>query len=422
MSGWVSKCRKLGWPVAEQFASPLTQLVITPVLLHRMDAEQFALWVVVQSLVVAAPTLSLGRSAALLTVIPRISETDREGRAAALVNQTLRLITLVSMIAALVVVLTGSLFGHAWPWLVGAKTFLILTILFLAVTEAESTLGSTLKSYHAFDQTAVIEIVGRACQLFLVLSIIAVGSSALEVILIAIVVGLAKLVAKAVALRRRQSPAAECIVLEDSYRDMKRLGFWSWMQVLSGIVFYSFDRWVVGYFMGSVALASYSVCNQLAQLTHAVPAAAAQTLIPWASRSTAVSKSVQGSRLRSVAIAGAFLASLPALIVLAIAPQLLAVWISPSFSAEYAPLLRHLAFMFLILSINIPFFNIMIGLGYARWTALLSLFAGVAYAVATLWLEPRNLVTMADLKLIYALISLTLIAKLLQILKKVNAL
>lgn len=420
VANWKRGFKALSWPVAEQFASPLMQLVITPVLLHRVAPEEFALWVLAQSLVVAAPIWSLGRSTALLMTIPRFAEPDRFAQAARLIRQTLHVIVVLAAVAVAAVLMLGELLARELPLLTGARGFVIVTIIFLAVTEAENCVGAGLKSYRAFDQTAKIELAGRALQLLLLVWIVTTDSSAVELLAIAIGTGLLKLGAKFLALRRRQLPqphSGEPQGTPAAPGDFTHLGFWSMVQVLSGIAFYSFDRWVVGYFMGSAALSAYFVCNQLAQLAHAVPAAASQTLIPWvASRRALLPDQHQRKHLGNIVWLGSLLAAVPSLLVLALAPQLLSTWISPSFSAEHSLLLRHLAVVFLLLALNIPSFAILGGLGYARWSALMSVAAGAIYMAATLWMEPGTLLWMADLKLLYALLSLSLILKLFRVL------
>lgn len=419
---WIARGRATGWPIAEQFAGPLAQLVLTPFLLHRMEPQQFGLWVIAQSLVVAAPTLSLGRSVALLSVLPRYSGVERDVRAQMLVPYTLRLVAAMSFAAAAAVLLGNALLGQLWPQLAGANLYLVLLVAFLAMVECESTLTSALKSYRAFPQTAAIEIASRALQVGLVLALVDAGALVAEVLALLMVATALKLALKGMALRRLVGPPNLADAAPtDAARDMMHLGFWSWVNVVSGVAFYSFDRWAVGYFMGSVALGAYSICSQLAQLTHSVPAAAAQMLIPWASaKRSAASCATTAQQLRGVAFVGAGLACIPPLALLALAPEILSRWISPAFAAQNTVLLRHLAFMFLLLTINIPFFNILIGLGFARYAALLTLFAGSLYAVCAAVVAPQSPVTMADLKLIYAVIGLVFVAKLLQTLKGIT--
>lgn len=416
---WIARGRAAGWPIAEQFAGPLAQLVLTPFLLHRMEPREFALWVIAQSLVVAAPTLSLGQSVALLSVLPRYGGAERDARTRALVRHTTRLVSLMSLAAAVVVLAGNAALGRMRPELAGTSLYLLLLIGFIALIECESTLTSALKSYRAFAQTATIEIVARAVQVGLVLALVDSGAQVNTVLALWMVVIALKLALKGLTLRwLTGTPDPAHAAPANVPSDMLHLGFWSWVNVVSGVAFYSFDRWAVGALMGSVALGAYSVCSQLAQLTHSVPAAAAQMLIPWASaRGSAASHVNTGRQMRAVAFVSAGFACILPLFLLALAPEILSYWISPAFAVENTVLLRHLAFVFLLLTINIPFFNILIGLGFMRYAALLTIFAGSLYAASVVFIAPQSPVTMADLKLIYAVIGLVFVAKLLQTLK-----
>ena len=161
---WKRGVTAVSWPIAEQFASPLMQLVVTPVLLHRVAAPEFALWVLAQSLVVAAPIWSLGRSTALLMVVPRLPEASRAAYASRLIGQTLRLILLLALLAMSIVLVLGEQLRDVWPLVAQARWFVIGTILFLAVTEAENCIGAAVKSYRAFDESA--KITPQIMQLF----------------------------------------------------------------------------------------------------------------------------------------------------------------------------------------------------------------------------------------------------------------
>lgn len=385
-----------------------------------MEAREFALWVIAQSLLVGAPTLSLGRSVAILSIVPRYEGIERDTRTRMLVGSSIRLIAWLAAAFAAAGLLAQALLGHLWSDLSGLAVFTLLVVGWLALTECESVLTSSLKSYRAFAWTACIEIAARTAQVSLVLLLIEAKAPASAVLAIALATTALKLAAKALLLQHMTRQAGP--EPAGPTPDVAHLSFWSWINVVSGVLFYSFDRWAVGVYMGSAALAAYSVCSQLAQLTHSVPAAAAQVLIPWAAaRRDSAQPVVDTKAMRDVAVVAALLACIPALVILALAPQILSLWISPQFADEHAMLLRHLAFVFLLLAINIPFFDILIGLGDARFAALLTLFAAGLYAVCTLLTAPDRTVQMADLKIIYAAVGLAFIGRLLLYLAKMRS-
>ena len=417
---WLARGTAIGWPVAEQFAAPLAQFVLTPWLLHRMEAREFALWVIAQSFLVGAPTLSLGRSVAILSIVPRYAGIERDARTRALIRGSLKLIAWVAVAAAAMIPLAHALFGRLWPGLSGLGVIALLVVVWLALTECESVLTASLKSYRAFAWTACIEIAARTAQVGLVLLFIGWQAPATAVLAIAMLITALKLTAKALVVRSMTRSAGP--EPTEQTPDVADLSFWSWINVISGVLFFSFDRWAVGVYVGSASLAAYSVCSQLAQLTHSVPAAAAQVLIPWAAARRNSARSFANTKMmRDVAAIAAVLSCIPAALVLALAPHILSLWISPQFADEHAALLRHLAVVFLLLAINIPFFDILIGLGDTRFAALLTLFAAVFYAVCTLLVAPDRAVEMADLKLIYAVIGLVFVGRLVQYPVKMRA-
>lgn len=416
---WAARGAVAFWPIIEQLSSPLAQVVLTPFLLYRLDPHQFGLWVIAQSIILAAPTLSMGRSVALLSVLPSCPEFDRPARTREMTRSVIRLIAILTLVL-LFATLVGSHAAAALSWTAQPTTYLVLTVLVLAVIDIETTLTCILKANRRFRDTALIELFARLAQVSLTFFMVDRGASAATVLSVLLATTLFKVFLKwavfeqAIPASARQEPKEDA----DGER-LRHVGFWTWINVLSGIGFYSFDRWAVGAYLGSAALGSYAVCSQLAQLAHTIPAAAGQVLIPWAAtRSGTVAHSPMTLRLRSVAIGAAALASLPALLLIAFGPNILSIWISPAFADQHGLLLRHLAVVFFLLTLNIPFFSLLVGLGQARYIALLTLTASACVVVITLAVSPDTPIEMANLKLIYAGITLWLIVRFFKTVKR----
>ena len=198
---WLARSTTIAWPVVEQFAAPLAQFVLTPWLLHRMEAREFALWVIAQSLLVGAPTLSLGRSVAILSIVPRYDGSERDTRTRMLVGSSTKLIAWLAAAVVALGLLSQALFSRLWPDLSSLGVFALLVVGWLALTECESVLTASLRSYRAFVWTACIEIAARAAQVGAVLLFIGSMASATAVLTIAMATTVLKLAAKAVVLR-----------------------------------------------------------------------------------------------------------------------------------------------------------------------------------------------------------------------------
>lgn len=404
---WATRGTVAIWPIIEQFSSPIVQVILTPFLFYRLDAEQFGKIVIAQSLLIAAPTLSIGRSAALLSVLPRCSESDRPAQARGMALSVVKQISVFTLGLLLLVLFLNQIIQQSSQY-AASELYFILTIFLLAFTDVETTLSCILKSYHLFKATALIELFSRLVQACLTIALISHGALATTVLLVLLVTALVKVLLKwAVFERSIPTPEQPSPRDNERYKYLQHIGFWTWVNVLGALGFYSFDRWAVGTYLGSAALAAYAVCNQLAQLTHTVPAAAGQILIPWAaSRTRVYSYNPKALRIHEVAIVSALLAGVPALVMIAFGPYVLSIWISPIFANNYGDLLRHFSVIFFLLALNIPFFNILIGWGQARYAAILTLFASACVVVATLSISPKTLIGMANLKLIFAGISL----------------
>ena len=78
---WLRGTSLAFWPVLELLVTVAAQLVLTPLLLHRLGPEQFGVWVLVQSTLLACSIMSLGASTGLLPVLSTaVHRGDREER------------------------------------------------------------------------------------------------------------------------------------------------------------------------------------------------------------------------------------------------------------------------------------------------------------------------------------------------------
>lgn len=401
------------WPVAELLVTVGVQIVLTPLLLHRLGAQAFGVWVLVQTLLLAAPLLSLGASAGVLPVFSKAVQQGASAAAHAALRWLQRRVLLSAMAALAGTALALGLgLLPATPGPLPAPWWLALAALaWVVLTDLDGAAGSSLKAHGRFAFAAQTEAVARVLQLALTALWVQQGDSVLEPVLIAVLITLAKLVVRRAALRRHapDDPAPPSTDAARATRaELAVTGAWVWAGSLGSLVFYAFDRWFVGAWLGTSVLAAYAVCTQLAQLPHAVASAASQVLVPWAARHAAgtATSAARGGSLRMLAAATA-LAALPALLLLPLVEPLLALWISPAFAIEHAALARGLALVFLVLSLNAPGYFMLLGMGRARFATAVSLASGVVFVAGALLL-PRELWTFVALKGVFALLSLAL--------------
>lgn len=399
----------VAWSIAELMCSIGAQLVLTPLLFHRLGVEQFGAWVIAQTIVVGSATLSLGAGTALLPVLAHArARGDTAGARSAIRFFCWRTLT-VSAFLFVVLGIAGvwgpvpTLLSNWTRWELWAIAAAALA--WAAVTEIDNGLSSALKARDRFDAPALIELGARTVQVGLTFWAIESGGVALLVVALAVSVTIIKVAAKLSLLWRD-------VLVHDAARsaeyrhgasvaaELRSSGFWIWLSVLSGLIFNAFDRWFVGAQLGSVALAAYATCAQVAQVPHAVAAAAGQTLAPWSAKLRGkLSDESTRRRIRRALLLATPLAALPSLMLLLVLEQLLALWITPDFAAHNLSTARSMTLAFGLLALNVPSYFLLFGLGRVRFSSILGAAAGIVFVIGCLLVEPsmRSFVLMKGL-------------------------
>lgn len=400
----------MAWPVLEQFSSPASQLILAPLLLARIGAEQFGLWMVALSVLFAAPLLTHGRSLALLVVVPTHDVADER-----IMKQLRRLLVLIG--GSMVIVLLAGFGSALWlpslqrfdhHWLL---VFLGLVAALLAVVEIDHTFACVLKGHTRFDLAALSEAVGRGLHVGACVVLVQAGSSVLLLLWVTLAVFVLKAAMKWWAVRRvlgsHRGSAEHGISAEDMAKELRRLGRWNCLQVISGMAFYAFDRWIVAFSLGAVQVSAYAIVALYAQFVHSISASAAQVLVPWvARRLNANATDADRRHVVRTAFIAAPLCCMPIALAWSLSMPALSLWISPDFARSVEPLVDRLSLAFLLLSLNIPFISLLFGLRQARFVSLLLLFNGALLVLVALAWPPADTLAIANLKIGYALISL----------------
>jgi len=413
------------WPIAELVAAIAAQLVLTPLLLLRLDAPQFAVWVLAQSTLLASATLSLGTGIALLPALASAhARQDTVGAWWAIRLFAKRTTVMTSLLFGVICLALAALDVSSWlPTMQPMSKFALATatLAWLAATELDSGFTSALKSIGRFSQVAQLEVVSRAAQVVLTLTLVSREDGALMPIVVAATTTLAKLTVKFFALRRywpMPAPGAPRCRSDTIDMELRSAGPWVWLGVMSGLSFNAFDRWFIGAWLGPSALASYAVCSQLAQIPHAFVSAAGQTLVPWAARHRAtLEEPAVGRRARRIVLLATAAAALPSLLFMPLVHSLLSRWVSPQFAAEYSNLAQSLLLVYFAMSLNAPSYFLLFGFGKARTSTTIIGMAGGVFVAGCL-LIPPSINGFVAMKMVFALLTLGLVAQLLILTRK----
>jgi O-antigen/teichoic acid export membrane protein len=253
------------------------------------------------------------------------------------------------------------------------KYALVVASMLLLLAQVEFTYKAAIKGFELFGLVARLELVSKSALVltFILVAYLGMGlSGILSAMLIFSVINcliygltLSELLGRGIWLP---------MVSKTMTTEIRSFAGWNWMQILSSVFFSQFDRFLIGAVMGANSLAVYSVCLQIAQQIHALPAALFSVILPIFSRR----KSNSRSNLKII-LYGVVVSLSLAIPIILFSDLILELWMGNNFSNENKILLMMLAGSYLLLSINVvPHFLNLVS-GNAKFISLLNMFGGI---------------------------------------------
>ncbi|WP_425231115.1 lipopolysaccharide biosynthesis protein [Sphingomonas sp.] len=382
------------WAVAEYIAYPLMMFAATPFLLRGLGSAQYGQYLLLLTFNGFGGIAGLGMGTA---VVKEVSEArgrgDAEGAGAGVrsgLAVTLVATALLCMVLLAVgVVLGPNLLKRMGPpdtirmLFVGAATL-------IALEQVDLVFASTLRGAERFDLSARIELASKSAIVATAVAAAWVWSSLSSVVVTTVTLTAVRCLAKGIIATKflRQGwliPRWDPPVV----RRIFSFGVWTWGQAVGSALFGMADRLLIGGMLGADPLARYSVCLQLAQQITAVPAAAAQVLLPKVSRADAEGSDTIGGMAAKAMLILTTAAGIAALCLIIFGHWILWLWVGGDFAATGTPILTVLAIAFAVLAINnVPHF-VLLGLRRSRTVALVNISAGIIGLLVT-WVAIRH--------------------------------
>ncbi|TVR84326.1 MAG: hypothetical protein EA405_01840 [Rhodospirillales bacterium] len=397
----VSRIRNVSFSTADHVLLLVLWAVSTPIFIAQLGDERFGVWVLINAVVGLGGVFSLGFGEATIRFVAKYRADGRDDLVHRVVETTFVLylaagIVFGAGVAAAASWLAVHALGVSATHAAEATAGLRLAGLALVVTSLLKVFESAINGFERFDLTARISMVART-GIIVANAAAALLGFGLIVLMTITVVGLA---GQAVAtyrvvmhrflpeLRLFRAPSREVT------GDVVRFGAHSWLQITSGALSNTVDRFLVGALVSPAAAGVYAVCLQLAQQIHLLLVRALAFIMPAASG--AAGSGDGGHALREAYSHGVCL-TLALIGVIAIplyvlAPQVLTVWIGPDFATDGTDTLRLLTIYFAIWGIGVAPFYLLNGAGLPGWNTAAGLVHGlVIVAVAALLLPKLGL-------------------------------
>ena len=379
--------------------------IATPFLIQYLGIETFGLWMLVVAFVSSWGVVNLGVVPTITRFVAVYRDEVGLNQAKSVVKAGLAWAFLGGGLAGAALALGSDWLANNWLKNMGSqdsvKYALVVSSMLLLLAQVEFTYKAAIKGFELFGLVARMELVSKSALIltFILVAYLGMGlSGILSSMLIFSVVNcliygftLSKLLGRGIWLP---------MVSKTMTTEIRSFAGWNWMQILSSVFFSQFDRFLIGAVMGANSLAVYSVCLQIAQQIHALPAALFSVILPIFSRR----KSNSRSNLKII-LYGVVVSLSLAIPIILFSDLILELWMGNNFSNENKILLIMLAGSYLLLSINVvPHFLNLVS-GNAKFTSLLNMFGGIISILTAVWLiDEYGFIGLMFGKLTYGLI------------------
>jgi O-antigen/teichoic acid export membrane protein len=411
-----------GFGALDYISYPLGMLLVAPVVLHRLGAAEYGLWMIATSVVSAGGIIASGFCDACTQRVAQL-------RAKSDLNAMPHAVQ--SMLA--INVLFGSVLAFG-TWI--AAPYAAPRIAVAHVTPAAECLmalriASVLILFRAMESVGVgvqraFERYRETVQISTVVRLLTLAAAAVlaffgfRTVSILAATGIF-LVAGAFAQLRQASKLLDGASMRPRFRPgetnvLLRRGVFVWLQALGAVVFGQLDRILLGTYLGALVVAPYSLCVQFAHPIYGLTASALNFLFPYLSGRASTHKraELRGTLLKAFAC-NAVLVACPAAMLLIFGQQLIRIWAGPAVAQSAAQILPPIVLGSAFVGLGVTGTYALQALGLFRTVAYISLVGRAAMLLLmVVMLRHGGLQGLATSRLFYGSIALLVYLPLLQ--------
>jgi O-antigen/teichoic acid export membrane protein len=382
--------------IADYISLPALMLCSAPFLLHHLGVEQYAIWVLASATVTSGFLLSAGFGDAALKYISTYrgnhdhAGTERIIRTLLGINLVLG-ITVATLLALFIPPLVAHLPNVSASLQISYQHALEIGCVLLVVKVVESVFICAQRAFERYDIAARFTIATRIVTIGAAVIIAALGRGTVAIMLSTLLVALISVVLQAFTVWRHLAIHSLLPSLHPaSMKELFSFGAFSWLQGLVGLFTGQADRFLVGYLLGTHALAYYSICVQAAMPIHGIAAAGLQVLFPYlASRLRVLSNTALRQKFAAAFAANIALVAILAFPVIFGSRYILSYWLDPNFAAHASLTLSITACGFALLGLNVTGFYMLMAMGRIKLLVFVNTVGAAVMLVAITLLAPR---------------------------------
>jgi O-antigen/teichoic acid export membrane protein len=400
--------------VLDYASYPIGMLLVAPVVLHKLGASEYGLWMIATALISAGGIIASGFCDAN---IQRVAHLRGIGNSK-LIPNTFRGMLAISMTLGFLLAgatwiaapyaVTRIATGHQLSSVECLISLRIASVLIL-LRSIESVPVSTQRAFEQYRGTVQISTAVRFLTLASAALLAYFGQGTIYIL-----TATAVLMAFGTHMQFRQLPRFLGVVPlwprfhPAETRVLLGLGVFVWLQAIGGVVFGQLDRIVLGVTLGALAVAPYSLCVQFAHPIFGLTASGLSFLFPYLSgRASTLSISSLKRTLLKAFACNLALVICGAGLLLFEGPRLIRIWAGPAVATSASKILVPIILGSALMGLSVTGTYAMQALGLFRIVAVISLGSRAAMLLLMIdLLRHMGLEGLALSRLCYGLVAL----------------
>jgi O-antigen/teichoic acid export membrane protein len=382
--------------ILDYAAYPIGMLVVAPIALRNLGVAQYGVWMFATAASITGSIVASGFGDANIRYVSmRRGSGDRLGLLRA-VRSTMGIHiafgVAMALIACALAPFAAVRIASSDPQLQTACLWsLRITSLLILVRAIETVCVSTQRAYERYGVAIGYSVLARLLSLAAVVVLPGARHNVVGVMIAtaAFVIcglGLQLLQLKQLLGIHSLWPSFD----RDATRALFGFGIFSWIQAVSGVLFGQVDRLITGVALGAAAVASYTLCAQLAQPVYGFAASGLHFLFPHVSARSAGDSLAPLRRAILLAFAANFLmVAVGAIALFLFGGRFLEMWSGPAVAHAGKPILPLLVGSTALQGLSVTGAYTLLALGRVRTVTFLNLAGGIAMLIVAPLLLPR---------------------------------
>jgi len=316
---------------------PLGMLLVAPIILHKIGAAEYGLWMVATAVISAGGIIASGFCDASIQRIAQL----RAAQKVDVTGQTFRTMFAINLalgctLALLMWIASPYAARHlAVLHLLSPKECLVclrIASILILIRGIEAVSVSTQRAFEEYRGTVLISTTIRFLTLGSAAALALLGKHTESImILTAVLLSVGAILQFRHLQRYLIAGTLWPVFHAQEMRTLMRSGVFVWLQALGSVVFRQFDRILLGVSLGAAAVAPYSLCIQLAEPLFGLTASGLSFFFPYLSgRANTLSKHALRGTVLKAFLCNLFLVLCGTTLLLVFGSRFLKIWAGPA--------------------------------------------------------------------------------------------